>query len=60
MADAPDFKFVLECPQYGCDTWMATTSTTAGAFEAPPTCYCPEHDDWVEMNAEAVKEGGDP
>lgn len=50
------FKYVLECPRYGCDTWVATTSEVT-ALDVPPTCYCPNHDDFVEMNAEPVKSG---
>lgn len=55
MSDRERFTFVLECPRYGCETVVATTSTIAGPFEAPPKCYCPNHDDWVEMTADPVE-----
>jgi len=52
MSGSELFTFVLTCPE--CDNWVATTTTVAGPFEAPPKCYCPDHDDWVEMVAEPV------
>lgn len=48
------FKYVLECPRYGCGTWVATT-TEVTALKVPPKVYCPNHDDFVEMHAEPVK-----
>lgn len=45
------FTFVLTCPK--CDHWVATT-TEVTALNAPPKCYCPDHDDWVEMVADRV------
>lgn len=36
-----------ECPE--CGSQVATNSTTAGAFEVPPTLYC-LHDVQVEMD----------
>lgn len=38
-----------KCPRCGNET--GTNSTTAGAFEVPPTLYCCNHgDEAVEMN----------
>lgn len=36
-----------ECPRCGNET--ATNSTTAGAFDLPPTLYCVHGEDAVEM-----------
>jgi len=36
-----------ECPRCGRET--ATNSTTAGAFDLPPTLYCVHEDGAVEM-----------
>ena len=36
-----------ECPRCGHET--ATNSTTAGAFEVPPTLYCVHGEEAVEM-----------
>jgi len=36
-----------ECPQCGHET--ATNSTTAGAFEVPPTLYCVHGEEAIEM-----------
>lgn len=35
------------CPQ--CDSEVATNTTTAGAFEVPPTLYCVHDEEAVEM-----------
>lgn len=47
-----------ECPRCGNET--ATNSTTAGAFEVPPTLYCVHGEEAVEMmvvsGAELLKE----
>jgi len=47
-----------ECPRCGRET--ATNSTTAGAFEVPPTLYCIHGEDAVEMdlvsNADLLEE----
>jgi len=38
---------LYECPRCGNET--ATNSTTAGAFEVPPTLYCVHGEEAVEM-----------
>jgi len=37
-----------ECPR--CGDEVATNSTTAGAFEVPPTLYCVHGEEAVEMD----------
>lgn len=37
-----------ECPR--CGNEVATNSTTAGAFEVPPTLYCVHGEEAVEMD----------
>lgn len=37
-----------KCPRCGHET--ATNSTTAGAFEVPPTLYCVHGEEAVEMD----------
>jgi len=36
-----------ECPR--CGNEIATNSTTAGAFDLPPTLYCAHDEEAVEM-----------
>jgi len=38
---------LMACPR--CEHEVATNSTTAGAFELPPTLYCIHGDEAVEM-----------
>lgn len=38
---------LYECPR--CEQETATNSTTAGAFEVPPTLYCVHGEEAVEM-----------
>lgn len=37
-----------ECPR--CEKEIATNSTTAGAFEVPPTLHCVHGDEAVKMD----------
>ena len=50
-----DVTFIYLCED--CDHEVATTSTTAGAFEAPPSVYCACTGELREMEPKRVGEG---